>query len=498
MSLQNIIDEVCNHGLQPAPMGDIVDMNRLPPPERGAAPLLRSNTKQSVYHFSNGGSIGIGNRAGVHSFDPSQTIGKPAGVHSFDPSQTIGKRAGAHSLSPSQSLITGRLRHQQQEQQRQQKQQKTQQQQQPQQSGANDSVSSMKVLTGNPNYDYFSPNTPSSSSSTQHVQKYTESSIKLREPILNPFVGGRGTIGGAVIGQPNLGVGSSGITIGSLCNNRPVTNSILFPHPIPSSTSSTSTSTNFPIPPPPPVLKITYTAPLSLQESLPSDTFITPSVITEERCIICFDDFATAPDRVTSSFDPATSSLSPTPDRVTSLQACGHQFHYKCIMESLNSQLQCPICRKGLREPQGKSPSGIMKISTSTSKNCEGYYSIGSILISYRMNSGIQRPYHDSPGVDHGGKSATAYLPNNREGQELLKRLKFAFKHGLTFTVGTSLTTNKANQCTWASIHHKTSPSGGVTRHGFPDSNYFANVNEELDGLRVPSSMVLDENGDTL
>jgi deltex-like protein len=66
----------------------------------------------------------------------------------------------------------------------------------------------------------------------------------------------------------------------------------------------------------------------------------------------------------------------------------------------------------------------------------------------------------------------------------LLKRLQYAFSHGLTFTVGTSLTSGLSNSVVWASIHHKTSPSGGA--YGFPDVNYFANCNLELDSLGVP------------
>ncbi len=84
---------------------------------------------------------------------------------------------------------------------------------------------------------------------------------------------------------------------------------------------------------------------------------------------------------------------------------------------------------------------------------------------------------------------------SNLDGQALLKRLKYAFLHGLTFTVGTSLTTGRDNQCTWASIHHKTSRSGGVRSHGFPDADYFNNCNAELDALGVPRAHSLDENG---
>lgn len=84
---------------------------------------------------------------------------------------------------------------------------------------------------------------------------------------------------------------------------------------------------------------------------------------------------------------------------------------------------------------------------------------------------------------------------SNTDEQALLKRLKYAFLHGLTFNVGTSLTTGLKNQCTWASIHHKTSPSGGIQAHGFPDPDYFKNCNAELDGLGVPPAHSLGDDG---
>ena len=34
-------------------------------------------------------------------------------------------------------------------------------------------------------------------------------------------------------------------------------------------------------------------------------------------------------------------------------------------------------------------------------------------------------------------------------------------------------------------LHHKTSPSGGIQAHEFPDPDYFKNCNAELDGLGV-------------
>ncbi|GFH49956.1 hypothetical protein CTEN210_06432 [Chaetoceros tenuissimus] len=164
--------------------------------------------------------------------------------------------------------------------------------------------------------------------------------------------------------------------------------------------------------------------------------------------------------------------------------ACVHIFHQECIQKSLESSPRCPTCQAWVRKPQGKSPSGTMRITIIPDK-CSGY-SEDTIVIQYQINSGFQKSYHPNPDVLHSGKNATAYVPNNDDGKKLLKRLKYAFEHGLTFTVGTSMTTGLHNQCTWASIHHKTSLTGGTEKHGYPDVSYFLNCNEELDVLGVP------------
>ena len=61
----------------------------------------------------------------------------------------------------------------------------------------------------------------------------------------------------------------------------------------------------------------------------------------------------------------------------------------------------------------------------------------------------------------YSGTSRTAYLPDNREGKEVLALLKRAFDARLVFTVGTSVTSGWRNQITWNDIHHKTNISGG-------------------------------------
>ena len=110
-------------------------------------------------------------------------------------------------------------------------------------------------------------------------------------------------------------------------------------------------------------------------------------------------------------------------------------------------------------------------------------------MINYELPRGVQKEYHKNPGATFQSDKRVAYLPYNAEGKKLLKRLKYAFSRGLTFTVGTSLTTGRSNCITWGSIHHKTSISGGISSHGFPDGLYFTNCHSELDGLGVPRDL---------
>jgi len=223
-----------------------------------------------------------------------------------------------------------------------------------------------------------------------------------------------------------------------------------------------------------------YIAPQSLSVDIDdADIFChpPPSFNFQNDCPICQD--------------PLTS-----PQNSVALKVCNHVFHRGCIQQACKFALKCPICRISIGTPIGKSPSGSMTAIVSSHMTCGGYPNCGTIEIVYSIFSGIQEHYHENPGQPHNGKHAIAYLPDNTDGQNLLKRLKFAFMHGLTFTVGTSMTTGATNQCTWSSIHHKTYPNGGV--HGFPDPNFFANCNGELDDANVPAAKELDDNGENI
>lgn len=72
---------------------------------------------------------------------------------------------------------------------------------------------------------------------------------------------------------------------------------------------------------------------------------------------------------------------------------------------------------------------------------------------------------HPNPGKRYYGVSRTAYLPNNKEGREVLALLRKAFQQKLIFTVGVSRTTGMEDQVTWNDIHHKTAVQGGTAKY---------------------------------
>ena len=90
-----------------------------------------------------------------------------------------------------------------------------------------------------------------------------------------------------------------------------------------------------------------------------------------------------------------------------------------------------------------------------------GYDNCGTIVIDYHFSGGIQSAKHPSPGYGYGGTHRTAYLPDNKEGHEVLVLLKRAFNQLLLFKIGTSVTTGATNVVVWNDVHHKTSRHGG-------------------------------------
>ncbi|MCO5576042.1 hypothetical protein L7F22_029849 [Adiantum nelumboides] len=172
-----------------------------------------------------------------------------------------------------------------------------------------------------------------------------------------------------------------------------------------------------------------------------------------------------------------------------SLSRCKHSFHRDCIESWFENRPTCPECLAVYGTIFGTQPPGEMHVQYITYRKGKyglaGYPDTDVIKILYSFPSGIQSAEHPSPGRPFIGTVRTAYLPKNREGEEVLELLRKAFSRRLLFRVGTSVTTGQNNVVTWASIHHKTRMNGGSSHHGYPDDTYFLRIKKELEEAGV-------------
>ncbi|XP_041945392.1 uncharacterized protein LOC121707133 isoform X2 [Alosa sapidissima] len=160
--------------------------------------------------------------------------------------------------------------------------------------------------------------------------------------------------------------------------------------------------------------------------------------------------------------------------------SCGHAFCKDCLRQSVESMgASCPVCKKVFGKIVGDQPNGTMTHYTQ-SLSLPGFKRCGSIVINYQIPSGIQSNKHPKPGKPFQGTHRTAYLPDNREGREVLALLKKAFDQRLIFTVGTSRTSGTDDCVTWNDVHHKTNIHGGAQSFGYPDDDYLKRVRDEL------------------
>ena len=146
------------------------------------------------------------------------------------------------------------------------------------------------------------------------------------------------------------------------------------------------------------------------------------------------------------------------------LEKCvDHFFHIECINNLIGDKnsFRCPVCSKIYGILEGNMPYGTFT-AYKINQRCAGY-NCDTILIQYNFPNGN----------GYTGTHRNAYLPNNKEGREVLALLKIAFDRKLTFVVGTSVTTGQKDTVIWNGIHHKTNLYGGTDYYGYPDPTYF-------------------------
>uniref|UniRef100_A0A663FHX9 E3 ubiquitin-protein ligase n=1 Tax=Aquila chrysaetos chrysaetos TaxID=223781 RepID=A0A663FHX9_AQUCH len=167
--------------------------------------------------------------------------------------------------------------------------------------------------------------------------------------------------------------------------------------------------------------------------------------------------------------------------KMKTLEKCRHSFCEDCITRALQVKTACPMCGRFYGQLVGNQPpNGRMLVTRDAGLLLPGYEKFGTIIIQYVFPPGVQGVEHPNPGVRYPGTTRVAYLPDCPEGNKVLGLFRKAFDQRLTFTVGTSMTTGRANVITWNDIHHKTNCTGGPQLFGYPDPTYLARVQEEL------------------
>eukprot|EP00304_Pavlova_gyrans_P001839 CAMPEP_0206051746 /NCGR_PEP_ID=MMETSP1466-20131121/32146_1 /ASSEMBLY_ACC=CAM_ASM_001126 /TAXON_ID=44452 /ORGANISM="Pavlova gyrans, Strain CCMP608" /LENGTH=444 /DNA_ID=CAMNT_0053426877 /DNA_START=83 /DNA_END=1417 /DNA_ORIENTATION=+ len=148
---------------------------------------------------------------------------------------------------------------------------------------------------------------------------------------------------------------------------------------------------------------------------------------------------------------------------------CGCKFNKSTIERALLVKPQCPLCSFHFALP-GAMPSGSLVVARD-SEPCEGHEDAATWVLIYSFPSGIQGPQHPAPGEPYHGTERQCFIPDTQAGNRTVQLLKEAFLRGITFKIGTSVTTGRPNTVTW-NIHHKTSRGGGAQRYGWPDPSY--------------------------
>lgn len=123
-----------------------------------------------------------------------------------------------------------------------------------------------------------------------------------------------------------------------------------------------------------------------------------------------------------------------------------------------HSEARCKICCKNISTSvvEQNIVSELYWESTYASFKCISH---SIFIVGLTLNPHIPQEKHPHPGQPYRGLRLCSYLPDNREGRQVLKLLDKAFNKQLLFTVAT--TQDGADMVTTAFIPLKTQPDGG-------------------------------------
>lgn len=234
------------------------------------------------------------------------------------------------------------------------------------------------------------------------------------------------------------------------------------------------------------ILKFTIISPLELYYKIKYDEF-NKLASGEEKCSIClcevyednlknftYEEIKEYHDKIEKNNECNVIMLSQCKD---------HFFHDECIKSMMGTKehIKCPVCNKLYGIMTGDQPKGVFLCRVIKEK-CAGY-----------KENTIQLYYDFPDGTNYKGTSRNAYIPNTKEGKEILALFKITFDRGLMYIIGNSVTTGEKNVVVWNGVHHKTNLDGGAQYFGYPDPTYFNRVREEMAAKGVVQSEIKED-----
>ena len=153
--------------------------------------------------------------------------------------------------------------------------------------------------------------------------------------------------------------------------------------------------------------------------------------------------------------------------------------NWLCTRQASPVYIKCMRCLKHYGPILGTGPLNSYMTSMLSSTSLHGYPGVGTIVIKYQVEEGLQSVEHPNPGTPYLIKKfpRLAFLPDTDRGRKLLSLLNTAFKRRLTFEIGQSTTHEEENCVIWGNIPHKTEAEG---LYGYPNPNYLDRLEEIL------------------
>ena len=202
-------------------------------------------------------------------------------------------------------------------------------------------------------------------------------------------------------------------------------------------------------------------------------------VVSSEDEYSLLEDLMLKATKVGNDSNDCSICLCPLDEGVIKMHKCdNHYFHDDCIrmLFTTTGFRWCPICRYEYLPSFGSQPPGGIMTFDVIQSPLSGY-TCKTIRIRYSFPDGEYK------GVSYTGNTRLAYLPDNEEGNIVLRMLIKCFRYRKTFMIGDSLTTGIKNTIVWGNVHHKSSMTPGP--YGYPDPTYIPRVVAELNYLKI-------------